>query len=72
MSGILGYSLKGIEVEIGKGATQKVFNPIISARITQGEFEYIEVSEEEKRDIIERWHAQTAAKEKGKQRRMSV
>lgn len=52
-SAILGYSLKGIDAEINKGATQKIFGPIVSARMPQGELEYLELREEEKKDIIQ-------------------
>ncbi|MCJ1429861.1 hypothetical protein MMC29_007776 [Sticta canariensis] len=38
-SAILGYSLKGIDAEITKVATQKIFDPIVSARMAQGELE---------------------------------
>lgn len=62
MSGVVGYSLKGIDAQISKGATMKIFDPIVSARMAQGEFEYVGVSQEEKKDIIERWGLQMKEK----------
>lgn len=67
-SAILGYSLKGIDAEITKGATQKIFGPIVSARMAQGELEYLESREEEKKDIIQQWYAKVAEKKKKKKK----
>lgn len=55
MSGLVGYPLKGIDAQITKSAKMKIFDPIVSARMAQGESQYPRVSEEEKKDIIERW-----------------
>lgn len=57
---ILGYTMKGIDVEISKGAKQKTFDPIVSAKILQGELEYLEVSEKEKKEIIQQWYTKVA------------
>lgn len=65
-SAILGYSLKGIDVQITKVAKQKIFDPIVSARMAQGELEYLEVSEAEKREIIQQWYIKVAEKKKKK------
>jgi hypothetical protein len=59
---MVGYPLKGIDVAITKGATEKIFSPIISARIAQGELEYLEATEEEKREIIDEWIAKVGPK----------
>lgn len=51
-------------MEITKGASQKVFDRIVSARAAQGEKEYSEASEEEKKEIIQRWCDRVAGKKK--------
>ena len=66
MSAIVGYPLKGIDAQVTKGATMKIFDPIISARVAQGEHEYVKISEEEKRNIVEEWHLKIAEKKKSK------
>ena len=66
MSGVVGYSLKGIDAELTKGKTEKIFDPIISARMAQGELDYLEASEEEKREIVHRWCARMSDKQKKK------
>ena len=73
MSSIVGYPLKGIDVAITKGASEKILSPVIYARMAQGELEYQEASEEEKREIVNRWvaligvkKASRKAKAKGK------
>ena len=73
MSSIVGYPLKGIDVAITKGACEKMLSPVIYARMAQGELEYQEASEEEKREIVNRWvaligvkKASRKAKAKGK------
>lgn len=71
MSSIVGYPLKGIDVAITKGASEKILSPVIYARVAQGELEYQEASEEEKREIVDRWVAlagakKTSRKDKGK------
>lgn len=71
MSSIVGYPLKGIDVAITKGASEKILSPVVSARVAQGELEYQAASEEEKRDIVDRWVAlvgekKAPRKEKGK------
>ena len=71
-SGVLGYSLKGIDKEITKSATQKIFNPIISAREAQGELEYREASKEEKNEIIQRWCAKAAEKKISRRERKKL
>lgn len=71
MGAIVGYPLKGIDVAITKGASEKILSPVISARVAQGELEYQGASEEEKREIVDRWVAlmgsrKGSLKEKGK------
>lgn len=71
MSGIFGYPLKGIDVAITKGASEKILSPVISARVAQGELEYRGASEEEKQEIIDRWVAKMGPKKisrKGKEK----
>ena len=58
--------MKGIDAEITKVATQKIFDPIVSARMAQGELEYLEVSEAEKREVIQQWYIKVAEKKKKK------
>lgn len=67
----MGYPLKGIDVAITKGASEKILSPVISARMAQGELEYRGASEEEKKEIIDRWVTlvgpkKALRKEKGK------
>ena len=74
MSSIVGYPLKGIDVAITKGASEKILSPVMNARVVQGELEYQAASEEEKREIVDRWVAligpkKTPRKEKGKGKR---
>ena len=68
---MVGYPLKGIDVAITKGASEKILDPVIHARVAQGELEYEGASEAEKKDIIDRWVAlmspkKASRKEKGK------
>lgn len=66
MGGVVGYSLKGIDAQVTKGATMKIFDPVISARMAQGEHEYLGLCEEDKKDIVEKWHLKMAEKKKAK------
>lgn len=68
-SAIIGYSLKGIDAQITNVVTHKIFDPIVSARMAQGELEYLEVSEDEKKEIIQQWYTKVAEKKKEKQRK---
>lgn len=52
MSGVVSYSLKGIDAEFSKGAAARIFEPILSARVAQGGLEYLHATEEEKTEII--------------------
>lgn len=62
MSSIVGYPLKGIDVAITRGASEKILSPVIHARVAQGELEYQGASEEEKREVVDRWVALVGAK----------
>lgn len=66
MSGAVGYPLKGIEVAMTKGASDKILSPILSARMAQGELEYLGASEEEKKEIIDRWVAKMGPKKESR------
>jgi acyl-CoA reductase-like NAD-dependent aldehyde dehydrogenase len=78
MSGIVGYSLKGVDVEVTKAFKADSAKSIKSSRIAQGEKEYLDTSEEERRHVLDRWHellaeeqlrkAQSKSKGKGKAR----
>ncbi|MCJ1468979.1 hypothetical protein MMC07_007610 [Pseudocyphellaria aurata] len=65
-SAMIGYSLKGIDAEFTKAMTHKILDPIVSARLAQGELEYLEVSKEEKKEIIQQWYSNVAEKNKEK------
>lgn len=65
MSSIVGYPLKGIDVALTKGASEKILSPVLHARVLQGELEHQAASEEEKREIVDRWVALIGSK-KGK------
>lgn len=65
-SAMIGYSLKGIDAEINKAMTREILDPIVSARLAQGELEYLEVSKEEKNEIIQQWYSNVAEKKKKK------
>lgn len=64
-----GYSLKGIDSEITKVVTQKIFDPIVSTRMAQGELEYLEVGEEEKKEIIQQWYIKVAENKQRKKKK---
>ena len=51
----MGYPLKGIDVEIQNLTRRKRGEPISEARILQGEQEYLDATEEEKMEIVQRW-----------------
>jgi hypothetical protein len=76
MSGFVGYPLKGIDVEVTRAFKTDNTKSIKSSRIAQGEKEYLEASEEERRGVLERWYQLLAeeqlrkvqAKRKGKER----
>lgn len=63
MSGLVGYSLKGIDAEFSKGATARIFEPVLSARVAQGELEYLHASEDEKTEIIQWWYSHLALRQ---------
>lgn len=63
MSGVVGYSLKGIDAEFSKGAAARIFEPVFSARVAQGELEYLHASEEEKTEIIQWWYSHLALRQ---------
>lgn len=63
---MIAYTLKGVDLEITKGAKQKIFDAVVSARIAQGELEYLEVSEGEKEEIIRQWYTKVAETQKTK------
>lgn len=71
MSGVVGYSLKGINAEFSKGATARIFEPVLSARVAQGEWEHLPASEEEKTEIVQWWYSHLAQRqEKEVEKRM--
>jgi hypothetical protein len=80
MSGIVGYSLKGVDVEVTKAFRADSAKSIKSSRIAQGEKEYLEASEEERRGVVDRWHEVLAeeqlrkaqSKRKGKEKAEAV
>lgn len=53
MSGVVSYSLKGIDAEFSKGAAARIFEPILSARVAQGELEYLHATKGKKTEIIQ-------------------
>lgn len=63
MSSIVGLPLKGIDVALTKDASKKTLSPVIYARMAQGELEYQVASEEEKREIVNRWVTLVGAKQ---------
>lgn len=63
MSGVVGYSLKGIDAEFSKGVTARIFEPVLSARVAQGELEYLHASEDEKKEIIQMWFSHLAQRQ---------
>ena len=65
---MVGYPLKGIDVAINKGVSEKVLLPIVGARIAQGELEYLGASEEEKKEIIDRWVAKMGPKKESRRK----
>ena len=56
MSGSVGYSLKGLDVEISKIFSGRGSDVVQAARIAQGEQEYSEATEAMKNEIIKQWH----------------
>jgi hypothetical protein len=66
MNGIVGYPLKGIDVEITNAFREDQGKLIVSARMAQGEREALDANEEEKGAIVERWHAIMADREREK------
>jgi hypothetical protein len=56
MSGIIGYPLKGVDIEVTKAFKKDSTKSIKSSRIAQGEKEYLEANEEERRAVLERWY----------------
>jgi hypothetical protein len=80
MSGIVGYPLKGVDIEVTKAFKMDSTKSIKSSRIAQGEKEYLETSEEERRGVLERWYQLLAeeqlrkaqAKRKGKEKAQAV
>jgi hypothetical protein len=57
MSGTVGYSLKGVDVAISNASGSRKCNPVVAARLAQGEQECLEASDATKKDIIQRWQA---------------
>jgi hypothetical protein len=80
MSGIAGYPLKGVDVEVTKAFKTDSVKSIKSSRIAQGEKEYLDASAEERRNVVNRWHEVLAEeqlrkaqmKRKGKEKAQSV
>lgn len=63
MSGIAGYPLKGVDVAVTNAFKTDSAKSIKSSRIAQGEREYLDASAEERRGIVDRWHAAVAEEE---------
>lgn len=63
MSGITGYPLKGVDVAVTNAFRADSAKSIKSSRIAQGEREYLEVNEEERRAVVDRWHELLAAEQ---------
>ncbi|KAK3670603.1 hypothetical protein LTR78_009571 [Recurvomyces mirabilis] len=55
MLGLLGHTMKGIQKEVQKQFGSNAHNYIIASRTTQGYEEWIQSSDDEKEDVIERW-----------------
>lgn len=55
MVGILGHPMKGVHKEIQKRYGRSVQNYIIVSRVTQGHEEWLQSSDAEKQDVIDRW-----------------
>lgn len=65
-SGILGHTMKGVQKEVQKLFGRNVQNYIVASRVAQGYEEWLQSSEAEKQDVIERWKLiQTYLKKKG-------
>ena len=56
MSGMLGYTLQGVDVEITKALRGLNADAIMRGRVAQGEWEYLEASEGTKMDVVRLWH----------------
>ena len=55
----VGYPLQGVDVEIQKlVAGRRKAGPVETARLLQGEREYLESSQEERKEVIRRWALQ--------------
>jgi hypothetical protein len=80
MSGIAGYPLKGVDVEVTKAFKTDSVKSIKSSRIAQGEKEYLDATTEERSRVVNRWHELLAEeqlckaqiKRKGKEKAQSV
>ena len=66
MSGTVGYSLKGVDVEVSNLLAGSSKGVVERARMSQGEREYLDLDEQEKRDVVERWHQRRREQEDGK------
>jgi UDP:flavonoid glycosyltransferase YjiC (YdhE family) len=55
ISGILGYTMKGVHKEVQKLFGSSVQNYIITSRVAQGYEEWLQSSDAEKQDVIFRW-----------------
>ena len=49
------YPLKGIDVQMSRAFTSRRRDPVIMARIEQGEWERLKASDAEKQAILEQW-----------------
>ena len=63
MTGIAGYPLKGVDVAVTNAFKTDSAKTIKSSRIAQGEREYLDASEEERRAVVERWYTVLAEEE---------
>lgn len=61
MSGSVGYSLKGLDVEISKAFNGKSMDVVRAARIAQGEQEYLDATHATREEIVKQWHLRTGS-----------
>jgi hypothetical protein len=54
-SGILGHTMKGVQKEVQKALSSNVQNHIFASRVAQGYEEWLQSSDAEKQDVIDRW-----------------
>ena len=57
MAAPVGYPLKGIDMEIAKAVARRYRDPVDTAKIAQGEWEYHESSEVNRQEVLAAWKA---------------